>query len=160
MRVLLIDDDPTGRKLMRQHILTAFDAPRIVEHVPKSVGRLPAEFAAAGYDAVLLDATPAGGAGLEWLADGRARPLFPPVIYLLKAPEEKPSASPLVLLGAVKTAASCKRTKGSYALRSPKSSQSAPIRSFSLLSERARSPSATSLRAPLSIYPQPFKISG
>ena len=86
MRVLLIDNDATARKLLRQHILTAFDSPIVVEHVPKTVGKLPAEFAAAGYDAVLLDSSPAGG-GLEWLADSRARPLFPPVIYLLPAPD-------------------------------------------------------------------------
>jgi tRNA A-37 threonylcarbamoyl transferase component Bud32 len=92
VRVLVIDDDATGRKLIRQHLLTAFEAPVIVEHVPKVGGRLPAEFAAAGYDAVLLDAAPAGGAGLEWLADGRARPLFPPVIYLLPRPDAAAAA--------------------------------------------------------------------
>ena len=42
MRVLVIDDDPTSRKLIRQHVLTAFDAPIVVEHVPKLVGKLPA----------------------------------------------------------------------------------------------------------------------
>ncbi len=92
MRVLLIDDDPTGRKLIRQHLLTAFDAPIVVDHVPKLIGRLPPEFAAAGYDAVLLDSAPAGGSGLDWLDDGRARPLFPPVIYLLPTPDEAAAA--------------------------------------------------------------------
>ncbi len=88
MKVLLIADDPNYRKLIRQHIVTAFDAPLIVDHVPGVEGRLPAEFSAAGYDAVLLDHAPAGGSGLDWLADGRARPLFPPVIYLLERPDE------------------------------------------------------------------------
>ena len=92
MRVLVIDDDPTFRKLVRQHVLTAFDAPVVVEHVPKVVGRLPAEFSATGYDAVLLDHAPAGESGLEWLADGRARPQFPPVIYLLPSPDEAAAA--------------------------------------------------------------------
>ncbi len=88
MKVLLIDDDVTYRKLLRQHLTTAFEAPFIVEHVPATDGRLQAEFSAAGFDAVLLDQAPSGSSGLDWLADGRARPLFPPVIYLLDKPDE------------------------------------------------------------------------
>jgi tRNA A-37 threonylcarbamoyl transferase component Bud32 len=92
VKVLLIDDDATYRKLIRQHLTTAFDAPVVVEHVPGVEGRLPPEFAAAGFDAVLLDHAPADGSGLEWLADGRARPLFPPVIYLLERHDEAAAA--------------------------------------------------------------------
>jgi len=103
VRVLLIDDDPTHRKLVRQHLLTAFDAPVIVEHEPRAQGKLPAEFSAAGYDAVLLDHAPAGASGLEWLDDARARPLFPPVVFLLPAPDEAAAAEALAhgALGAV-----------------------------------------------------------
>ena len=93
MKVLLIDDDATYRRLLRQHLVTAFEAPVIAEHVPAVEGRLPAEFSAAGFDAVLLDHAPAGGSGLEWLADGRARPLFPPVIYLIERPDEAAAAA-------------------------------------------------------------------
>ncbi|HUO79190.1 MAG TPA: protein kinase [Steroidobacteraceae bacterium] len=93
MKVLLIDDDATYRRLLRQHLVTAFEAPVIAEHVPAVEGRLPAEFSAAGFDAVLLDHAPAGGSGLEWLADGRARPLFPPVIYLIERPDETAAAA-------------------------------------------------------------------
>jgi eukaryotic-like serine/threonine-protein kinase len=92
VKVLLIEDDATYRKLIRQHLKTAFDAPTLVEHVPRVEGRLAAEFSASGYDAVLLDHAPGGGSGLEWLADGRARPLFPPVIYLLGEPDEAATA--------------------------------------------------------------------
>lgn len=92
MKVLLIADDPTYRKLIRQHLVTAFDAPVVIEHAPGVEGRLPPEFCAAGFDAVLLDHAPAGGSGLEWLSDGRARPLFPPVIYLLERPDEEAAA--------------------------------------------------------------------
>jgi eukaryotic-like serine/threonine-protein kinase len=92
VKVLLIDDDPTYRKLIRQHLATGFDAPLIVEHVPRVDGRLQPEFSAAGYDAVLLDHAPAGGSGLEWLGDGRARPLFPPVIFMLERPDEAAAA--------------------------------------------------------------------
>jgi len=93
VKVLLIDDDATYRRLLRQHLVTAFEAPVIAEHVPAVEGRLPAEFSAAGFDAVLLDHAPAGGSGLEWLADGRARPLFPPVIYLIERPDETAAAA-------------------------------------------------------------------
>jgi len=92
MKVLLIDDDATYRKLIRQHLMTAFESPTVVEHVPRVEGRLPPEFCAAGFDAVLLDHAPSGSSGLEWLADGRARPLFPPVIYLLERPDEATAA--------------------------------------------------------------------
>ena len=95
MRVLLLEDDATGRKLIRQHLLTGFDEPAVVEHEPKSAGKLPAEFWAAGFDAVLLDHAPAGGNGLEWLDDARARPLFPPIVYLLPAPDEAAAAEAL-----------------------------------------------------------------
>jgi eukaryotic-like serine/threonine-protein kinase len=92
VRVLLIDDDATSRKLVRQHVLTAFDAAIVVEHAPRLDGNLQKDFSAAGYDAILLDHAPAEGSGLEWLADGRARPLFPPVIYLLQVPDEAAAA--------------------------------------------------------------------
>jgi eukaryotic-like serine/threonine-protein kinase len=92
VKVLLIDDDATYRKLIRQHLLTAFEAPVVIEHAPGVEGRLAAEFWAAGCDAVLLDHAPAGGSGLEWLSDGRARPLFPPVIYLLERPDATAAA--------------------------------------------------------------------
>jgi len=83
MRILLIEDDPDYRRLIVQHLATGIDEVTVVEHPPALLGRLSADFHAVGYDAVLLDARPAGQAGLDWLADLRARPLFPPVIYLL-----------------------------------------------------------------------------
>src|SRR5271165_5609773 len=83
MRVLVIEDDPAYRKLLRLHIMTAFADAFVGEHVPGIDGPLPPEFTAAGYDAVLLDYSPDAGSGLAWLADGRSRPLFPPMIYLL-----------------------------------------------------------------------------
>ena len=83
MRVLVIEDDPGYRRLLRQHIVTAFEDAFVAEHVPCVDGPLPAEFTAAGYDAVLLDHSPDAGSGLAWLTAGRARPLFPPMIYLL-----------------------------------------------------------------------------
>ncbi|HXQ31283.1 MAG TPA: protein kinase [Steroidobacteraceae bacterium] len=107
MRVLLIADDPTFRKLIKQHIVTAFDDPVIVEHVPRTAGQLPPEFHAVGYDAVLLDHAPARSTGLEWLAELRARPLFPPIIYLLATPDEAGTAV-AIERGAIGTIATAK----------------------------------------------------
>lgn len=131
MRVLLIDDDPTARKLIRQHIVTAFEEPIVVEHSPRLAGRLPAEFAAAGYDAVLLDAAPAGGSGLEWLADGRARPLFPPVIYLTHAPDAA-AAEEAIGQGALGVVAKSKVNHRAFAqlLRDAKEQQRRAIAAF------------------------------
>jgi len=92
VKILVIDDDATYRKLIRQHVMTAFESPLVVEHAPGVEGRLPAEFWGAGFDAVLLDRAPAGTSGLEWLNDGRARPLFPPVIYMLERADEQAAA--------------------------------------------------------------------
>ena len=92
MRVLVIEDDPGYRRLLRQHILTAFEDAFVAEHVPCVDGPLPAEFTAAGYDAVLLGHAPDKGSGLAWLAAGRARPLFPPMIYLLPTADAEAEA--------------------------------------------------------------------
>ena len=92
MRILLVDDDAEYRKLLRQHVATGFDDAIVVEYAPGLDGRLPAEFNAAGYDAILLDHAPGGASGLEWLRDGCARPLFPPVVYLLGGEDEAAAA--------------------------------------------------------------------
>jgi eukaryotic-like serine/threonine-protein kinase len=81
MRLLLIADDPSYRKLLRQHVATAFDGTEFSDLAPSREGALPGEYTAAAYDAVLLDATPDGGDGLAWIRDCVARPLFPPIIY-------------------------------------------------------------------------------
>jgi len=100
MRVLLVDDDAEYRKLLRQHVMTGFDDAIVVEHSPLLDGRLPPDFNAAGFDALLLDHAPAGTSGLEWLRDGRARPQFPPVLYLLSS-QDQATADAAMQLGAL-----------------------------------------------------------
>ena len=95
LRALLIDDDGDYRRLVRQHLETGLDAVIVVDHEPAVAGRLVPEFHAVGYDVVLLDAHPAGGEGLAWLDDARARPLFPPVIYLLAERDDAAAAAAL-----------------------------------------------------------------
>ncbi len=96
MRVLLIEDDIDFRRLIRQHLATGLDEVTVVEHEPARLGRLVADFNAVGYDAVLLDAHPAGENGLDWLQELRCRPLFPPVIYLLGARDDEAAAAAIL----------------------------------------------------------------
>jgi tRNA A-37 threonylcarbamoyl transferase component Bud32/ActR/RegA family two-component response regulator len=95
LKVLLIEDDAEFRKLITQHLATGLEAVQVTEHEPLKVGPLVAEFNAVGYDAVLLDAAPGGGSGLQWLNELRLRPLFPPVIYLLGARDDAAAAAAL-----------------------------------------------------------------
>lgn len=89
MRILVVADDPAYRRLLRQHVDTAVDDANVSEHVPSVEGRLPPEFTAAGFDAVLLDHAPNGESGLDWLADFQSRPNFPPVVYLQHDEDEE-----------------------------------------------------------------------
>ncbi|TAK56227.1 MAG: serine/threonine protein kinase [Gammaproteobacteria bacterium] len=86
VRVLIIDDQEPYRRLLAQHVSTGFEGPTIVEYDPVARGPLPADFAGSAYDAVLLDDSPGGGSGLDWLRDLCRRHDFPPVIYLLSEP--------------------------------------------------------------------------
>ncbi len=86
LRVLVIDDEEVYRRLLSQHVATAFESASVAEYDPSSKGRLPADFQASGYDVVLLDDQPGVDSGLEWLKDLRRRPNFPPVVYLLSSP--------------------------------------------------------------------------
>jgi DNA-binding response OmpR family regulator len=95
IRVLIIDDDAPYRRLLSQHVATAFDAPVIAEYDPVRQGRLPAGFVASAYDVVLLDDSPGPGTGLGWLRDLSSRLDFPPIIYLLAEPD--PGAEEVVL---------------------------------------------------------------
>ncbi len=86
VRVLIIDDEAAFRRLLAQHVTTAFDSPTVVEYDPAAQGRLPPDFSGSAYDAVLLDDSPGEEAGLEWLRDLTRRDGFPPVVYLLSQP--------------------------------------------------------------------------
>lgn len=87
MRVLLVHDDRNHRVLLQHHLQIAREDITISEHVPTRDGPLPPEFIAAAFDVVLLSSAPAGESGLEWLANLRARPMFPPIVYLVPMPD-------------------------------------------------------------------------
>ncbi len=87
VRVLIIDDQNDVRRLLAHHISTDFDTPSIAEYDPAARGRLPADFSGSSYDVVLLGDTPGKEEGLAWLRDLSRRNGFPPVIYLVSAPD-------------------------------------------------------------------------
>jgi tRNA A-37 threonylcarbamoyl transferase component Bud32 len=88
MRVLLIEEDPKIRALIRHHMSCEWPDGQIIAHPPQQRGPLPAEFLAQGHDAVLLSSNANDGHGLMWLRELSGRRGFAPIIYLLEADDE------------------------------------------------------------------------
>src|SRR5688572_11502769 len=82
MRLLLIDDDPRYRTLLRHHISCAWPDIDLVSYNPRVRGPLTPGFLAQGFSAVLLDHAWKGGSGLDWLRDFQRREDFAPVVFL------------------------------------------------------------------------------
>ena len=87
LRALIVSDRPDYRQLLAHHVTLEWRDALPAEYEPATRGRLPAGFTGAAYDVVLLDHDVQGGRGLEWLDELAARPGFPPVVYLLPAPD-------------------------------------------------------------------------
>jgi tRNA A-37 threonylcarbamoyl transferase component Bud32/CheY-like chemotaxis protein len=88
MRVLLVNDDPRYRALVRHHLTCVWPDADIVNFNPAIRGALQPGFLAQGYDAVMLSQTWKGGDGFSWLAELTARPGFAPVVFLLERDNE------------------------------------------------------------------------
>lgn len=82
MRLLLIEEDPRVRSLLRHHLSCRWPDVQITAHPPLQRGPLPPEFLAQGYDAVLLAPPSDDEDGIATLHELRSRPGFAPVIYL------------------------------------------------------------------------------
>ncbi|MFI4895268.1 MAG: protein kinase [Steroidobacterales bacterium] len=89
MRLLLVEEDPKVRALLRHHLSCRWPEVQISAHPPLQRGPLPPEFLAQGYDAVLLAGTGDENDGIAALHDLRSRPGFAPVIFMLS--RERPS---------------------------------------------------------------------
>jgi serine/threonine protein kinase/CheY-like chemotaxis protein len=85
--VLLIEEDPKVRALIRHHVSCRWPEAQIRAHPPAVRGPLPVEFLAQGYDAVLLSSL-RDGQGLVWLRELLSRRGFAPVIFLTDSDEE------------------------------------------------------------------------
>ena len=82
MRLLLIVQDARFRSLIRHHVTCEWANADLVMRSTRAPGRLPPEFLAQGYDAVLIDQDWLGGQGLDWLRDLAARRGFAPILFL------------------------------------------------------------------------------
>ena len=87
MRLLVIEEDPKVRALIRHHVTCHWPEAQVTAHPPEARGPVPPEFLAQGYDAVLLSALH-DGQGLTWLHDLCGRRGFAPVIYLAEGDSE------------------------------------------------------------------------
>src|SRR3954466_3157815 len=118
MRLLLIDDDPRYRTLLRHHISCDWPDVDIISYTPRVRGPLPPGFLAQGYSVGLLDHQWRGGSGLDWLKDFTGREGFAPVIFL-SAAHDSPAATEARAAGAydVLGKAKIKHTKLNDAIR-------------------------------------------
>src|SRR5579863_7581461 len=89
MRLLLVEEDPKVRSLLRHHLSCRWPEVQISAHPPLQRGPLPPEFLAQGYDAVVLAPATDEDDGIAALHQLRSRPGFAPVIFL--ASREQPS---------------------------------------------------------------------
>jgi eukaryotic-like serine/threonine-protein kinase len=87
MRLLLVEEDPKVRALIRHHVSCRWPEAQIRSHPPGVRGPLPVEFLAQGYDAVLLSSL-RDGQGLVWLHELVSRAGFAPVIFLADNEEQ------------------------------------------------------------------------
>jgi serine/threonine protein kinase len=83
MRLLLVEEDPRVRTLLRHHLSCKWPEVRISAHPPLQRGPLAPEFLAQGYDAVLYAAAADDEDGIAGLHELRSRPGFAPVIFML-----------------------------------------------------------------------------
>ena len=83
MRLLLVEEDPKVRSLLRHHLSCRWPEVRISAHPPLQRGPLPPEFLAQGYDAVLLSPPSEEDDGIAALHELCTRPGFAPVIFVM-----------------------------------------------------------------------------
>ena len=81
LRALIVSDRPEYRQLLAHHVTLEWRDALPAEYEPATRGRLPPAFTGSAYDVVLLDHEVQGARGLEWLADLKSRPAFPPIVY-------------------------------------------------------------------------------
>jgi len=89
MRLLLIVQDARFRSLIRHHVTCEWPEAELVMRSTRAPGRLPPEFLAQGYDAVLIDQSWLGGQGVAWLQEMAARRGFAPIVFLAEQGDEQ-----------------------------------------------------------------------
>ena len=83
MNILIIDDSPDFRALIRHYLSKELDAPQLTDYEVERLGKPPQDFDWSRYDVLLLDYRLGEGEdGLRWLRDYGKQPGFPPTIIL------------------------------------------------------------------------------
>ena len=82
MRLLLIEEDKRRCEDFQQRLSLWRTETELVVRDPVIQGRLPPEFLAQGYDAVLLSDEWSGGGGLVWAKELAGKPGFAPLVLL------------------------------------------------------------------------------
>jgi hypothetical protein len=96
MRLLVIAARAEYRLLVKKHVEIEWPDAKLVEHRLDEHGPLEANFAAVGYDAVIVVGAPPAAAAEELVAGLLAKPEFAPIVLLLlqDAPIPEPAAVP------------------------------------------------------------------
>jgi len=81
-RIFVIDVHDDYRKLLNYHLSTHWPNAKVQLYDPDESGRLPANFAGAGNDIILLGDTAEDEDALDWLRQFHSVPRFPPVIFI------------------------------------------------------------------------------
>ena len=83
MNILVIDDSPDFRALIRLYLSKELDEPQLTDYEVERLGRPGEDFDWSRYDVLLLDYRLGEGEdGLRWLRDYGKRPGFPPAIIM------------------------------------------------------------------------------
>lgn len=89
MKILIIDDSPDFRILVRHYLNKEMASPEIEEYEVEKLGRPGDDFDWSHYDVLLLDYKLGENEdGLEWLKIFRNRPGFPPTVILTAEGDE------------------------------------------------------------------------
>ena len=83
MRILIIDDSPDFRALIRMYLSKELDSPQLTDYEVEKRGRPPEDFDWSQYDVLLMDYRLGESEdGLRWLRDYCRKPGFPPTIIM------------------------------------------------------------------------------
>lgn len=101
IRVLIIDDAPDVRALVRKFIKVDWPQAEVTEYDPLELGRPPANYDWRRFDVVLLDyMLGTDDDGLDWLRQFRTVKAMPPIIFMTGGGNEAVAAK-AIKLGAV-----------------------------------------------------------
>lgn len=99
-KVLIIDGARKFRATAREYVLAEWPGAQVEEWDPRTHGRPDAGFDWNRHNVVLLDYTPGGDSGLDWLAWFRTFEQCPPIVFITAAGSEEVAVEAMKL-GAV-----------------------------------------------------------